>query len=107
MKTKSPDFCRDSSFFVTGNNTSFNFEPILRPLIIMDVHKHSHHLTHKKRLGEYFLEFFMLFLAVFLGFIAENIREHTVETKRAKEYAYALLQDINENITQMDSLAKL
>jgi len=31
----------------------------------MEVHKHPHHVTHKKKWGEYLLEFFMLFLAVF------------------------------------------
>src|SRR6266536_6277405 len=41
----------------------------------MEVHKHPHHVTHKKRWGEYFLEFLMIFLAVTLGFFAENIRE--------------------------------
>jgi len=40
----------------------------------MEVHKHPHHVTHKKKWTEYLLEFFMLFLAVFLGFVAENIR---------------------------------
>ena len=39
----------------------------------MEVHKHPHHVTHKKKWGEYLLEFVMLFLAVFLGFVAENI----------------------------------
>ena len=38
----------------------------------MEVHKHPHHVTHKKKWAEYLLEFFMLFLAVFLGFLAEN-----------------------------------
>src|SRR5438874_3226190 len=56
----------------------------------MEVHKHPHHVTHKKKWGEYLLEFFMLFLAVFLGFIAENIRENSVEREREKEYARAL-----------------
>lgn len=43
-----------------------------------------HHVTHKKKWVEYLLEFFMLFLAVFLGFVAENIREHTVENDPGK-----------------------
>ena len=51
----------------------------------MEVHKHPHHVTHKKKWGEYLLEFLMLFLAVFLGFVAENIREHKVEREREKE----------------------
>ncbi len=37
----------------------------------MEVHKHPHHVTHKKKWGEYLLEFFMLFLAVrFFGRIS-------------------------------------
>ncbi len=60
----------------------------------MEVHKHPHHVTHKKKWGEYLLEFFMLFLAVFLGFVAENIREHSVENKREIEYVKLLLSDL-------------
>src|SRR6185503_14417301 len=52
----------------------------------MEVHKHPHHVTHKKKWGEYVLEFFMIFLAITLGFIAENIREHSVERTNAKRY---------------------
>ncbi len=36
-----------------------------QPSTIMEVHKHPHHVMHKKKWGEYLLEFFMLFLAVF------------------------------------------
>lgn len=36
----------------------------------------------------------MLFLAVFLGFIAENIRENFVEKHREKEYAKSLYDDL-------------
>src|SRR6476620_5416686 len=60
----------------------------------IEVHKHPHHITHKKKWAEYLLEFFMLFLAVFLGFIAENIRENNVEREREKEYARLLLFDL-------------
>ncbi len=59
----------------------------------MEVHKHPHHVAHKKKWGEYLLEFFMLFLAVFLGFVAENIRETSVEHEREKEYAKALYDE--------------
>ena len=38
----------------------------------MEVHKHPHHLTHKKKWTEYLLEFFMLFFAVFLGFVGRH-----------------------------------
>jgi len=40
----------------------------------MEVHKHPHHVMHKKKWGEYLLEFLMLFLAVFLGFVAKSLR---------------------------------
>ena len=60
----------------------------------MEVHKHPHHVTHKKKWGEYLLEFFMLFLAVFLGFVAENIREGSVERRRAKEYMHEIVDNL-------------
>src|SRR3954463_11341697 len=60
----------------------------------MEVHKHPHHVTHKKRWPEYLLEFFMLFLAVFLGFVAENIREHITERAKEKEYIHSLVEDL-------------
>ncbi len=59
----------------------------------MEVHKHPHHVSHTKKWGEYLLEFFMLFLAVFLGFVAENIRENSVEKERGKEYAASLYDE--------------
>ena len=82
----------------------------------MEVHTHSHLApgeTHTesppagragKKWTHYFWEFFMLFLAVFCGFLAENQREHYVEGKREKKYIQNLLQDlvrdtINYNIT--------
>ena len=69
----------------------------------MEVHKHPHDVMHKKNWGEYLLEFSMLFLAVFLGFLAENWREHIVEGKRAKEYAITLLQDIKNDTLEMNN----
>jgi hypothetical protein len=60
----------------------------------MEVHKHPHHVTHKKKWGEYLLEFFMLFLAIFLGFLAENFREHQVEKERGREYVKSFREDL-------------
>lgn len=60
----------------------------------MEVHKHPHHVTHKKKWGEYLLEFVLLFLAVFLGFLAENIREDSVEQHREKQYMRSLISDL-------------
>jgi hypothetical protein len=63
----------------------------------MEVHKHPHHVTHKKKWTGYLLEFLMLFLAVFLGFIAENQREHYVEHQREKKFAKRLLSDLRQD----------
>jgi hypothetical protein len=59
----------------------------------MEVH-HAHHPAHKKKISEYFLEFFMLFFAVTLGFFAENQREHYIESLREKQYMESFLEDI-------------
>jgi hypothetical protein len=61
----------------------------------MEVHAHSH--TARKKWTHYFWEFLMLFLAVFCGFLAENIREHKVENLRAKEFSKSLVQDLQND----------
>ena len=64
----------------------------------MEVHHHPK-LNHKtKKWKEYFLEFLMIFLAVTMGFIAENIREHFVLKKHEKEYMVSLVRDLNNDI---------
>jgi hypothetical protein len=65
----------------------------------MEVHSHTH--TERKKWHHYFWEFFMLFLAVTLGFLVENIREKTVEHKRAKEYAAMLKADLINDTLQL------
>ena len=67
----------------------------------MEVHHHSHH---PKKWKEYFVEFLMLFLAVSMGFVAENIREKHVENERSEELIQAFIIDIKENQKQLDSL---
>lgn len=66
----------------------------------MEVH-HAHHPAHKKKISEYFLEFFMLFFAVTLGFFAENQREHYIESLREKQYMESFLEDIAKDKVQM------
>jgi hypothetical protein len=68
----------------------------------MEVH-HGHHPSHKKDLKEYFLEFFMLFIAVTLGFFAENIREHYVEKEREIKYIQNIHQDLQKDIKEVDA----
>lgn len=68
----------------------------------MEVHHHPH--SEGKRLKHYLFEFFMLFLAVFCGFIAENIREHITENKQGKAYIKSLIEDLERDTTQYTSL---
>lgn len=70
----------------------------------MEVHKHPHHVTHKKKWGEYLLEFLMLFLAVFLGFLAENLREQSVEHHREKDYIHSLVEDLKSDTLQSNEI---
>ena len=66
----------------------------------MEVHHHSHH---PKKWKEYVTEFLMLFLAVTLGFFAENIREHQVEKQREIRYLQNIHQDLLKNISKLDT----
>lgn len=60
----------------------------------MEVHHHAHHGHEKKTLKNYFWEFFMLFLAVFCGSLAELQVEHYIEHQREIKYAQTLLDDL-------------
>ena len=73
----------------------------------MEVHKHPHHVTHKKKWNEYLLEFLMLFLAVFLGFVAENWREHSVENNREKQFIKSLENDIKADTARIKNIINL
>jgi hypothetical protein len=65
----------------------------------MEVHHHPHIPTHAKPWKEYLLEGLMIFVAVTLGYGAENVREHYVETKKAIISAKNLYVDvINDSI---------
>jgi hypothetical protein len=72
----------------------------------MEVQKHPHQVMHKKKWGEYLLEFFMLFLAVFLGFVAENIREHNIENGKEKVYMENVLEDLKADTAIYNNYTK-
>ena len=61
----------------------------------MEVHAHTH--TARKKFTHYLWEFLMLFLAVFCGFLAENLREHKIESDREKQFIRSLLEDLRED----------
>ena len=73
----------------------------LQPTTDMEVHHHPQ-LEHKpKPWKEYLLEGLMIFLAVTMGFIAENIREHLSDASKEKEYAIALVEDLQSDTARI------
>ncbi len=66
----------------------------------MEVHHHPH--VAKKGFKEYFLEFLMIFLAVTMGFIAEQIRESFAEHRQAKEYTLSFYEDLKTDTTRLN-----
>jgi hypothetical protein len=71
----------------------------------MEVHAHTHTSdpdSHRgrKKWTHYFWEFFMLFLAVFCGFLAEYKLEHMIEKSRERQYIRSLLKDLENDTLQ-------
>jgi hypothetical protein len=67
----------------------------------MEVHHHPE--IEKKGFKEYILEGLMIFLAVFMGFVAENIRENISEHKRAAEFARSYFEDIKKDTAALNA----
>jgi hypothetical protein len=68
----------------------------------METHAHDLHKAPGHGWKHYFFEFFMLFLAVSCGFIAENIRESFAEHPGEKEYMQSLVKDLEYDTTQFN-----
>ena len=71
----------------------------------MEVHHHPH--VEKKNFKEYFLEFVMIFLAVTLGFIAENIRGHLSDKRIEREYIISFVQDLKQDSANFNHIIPL
>jgi hypothetical protein len=67
----------------------------------MEVHHHPH--AEKKGFKEYFFEFIMIFLAVTLGFIAENIRENLNNKEQINNNIKSMVGDLQTDIAMYDS----
>ncbi len=70
----------------------------------MEVHHHPK--VEKKNFSEYFLEFIMIFLAVTLGFFAENIREHYTEKSKTRQYLQAYRDELLQHRVIYDKYIK-
>jgi hypothetical protein len=68
----------------------------------MEVHAHAH--TERKKWTHYFWEFFMLFLAVTLGFFVENQREHYVEHIRERQFMKLMIADLQADTAMMNNI---
>lgn len=54
----------------------------------------------------YFLDFIMLFLAVSLGFMADNFREKSSERTKEKEYIRSMIEDVEEDRVEIKDRIK-
>jgi hypothetical protein len=70
----------------------------------MEVHYHPDFPHGKKKLKEYLLEFLLIFLAVTLGFFAETIRENISDRQREKDYIGGLINNIQNDTSDLNSL---
>src|SRR5215471_4596046 len=69
---------------------------------IMEVHHHPK--VEKKNFKEYFFEFIMIFLAVTLGFFAENVRENSTDREREKQYMQSMIEDLKSDTLQINAV---
>ena len=76
-------------------------QPISEPQN-MEVHHHPQ-LEHKpKPWKEYLLEGFMIFIAVMMGFIAENIREYITDNEHTRQLTLQLVHDLKADTAQLN-----
>jgi hypothetical protein len=65
------------------------------------VHHHEHN-REKKGWKSYAWEFLMLFLAVFCGFLAQNLLEHRLEKEKGNQYVRSMIEDIISDSTKIN-----
>ncbi len=73
--------------------------------IPMEVHHHPQ-LEHKpKPLKEYLLEGFMIFIAVMMGFIAENVREYIDNNEHVQQLCAQLVRDLKADTAELNNVS--
>ena len=73
----------------------------------METHAHELHKAPGHGWKHYLFEFFMLFLAVFCGFLAENLREDRVNDNREHGYMKSLVEDLKQDTAQLKQIIEL
>src|SRR5450432_1234149 len=76
----------------------------LQHTIQMETHAHDLHKAPGHGWKHYLFEFFMLFLAVFCGFLAENWREHMAEKERATELAHSFYDELKRDSATIQTI---
>src|ERR1700761_7751878 len=83
-------------------------KPAARRLAPTEEHMEVHHhpqLEHKhKPWKEYLLEGLMIFIAVMMGFIAENVREDITNHEHVKQLTTRLAHDLKVDIANLNSI---
>jgi len=74
------------------------------PQIEMEVHHHPQLDHSPKPWKEYLLEGLMIFIAVMMGFIAENVREAITNHQHVKELTSQLVQDLKTDTTELNKI---
>jgi hypothetical protein len=93
---------QDESFNLQeiSNESSLEQQPETESEIkFMEVHHHPH--VEKKSFKEYLLEGLMIFLAVIMGFIAENIREHFVNHETEKRSIEIVVNNLKDDVERL------
>jgi hypothetical protein len=70
----------------------------------MEVHHHAGDHHGPKKFKDYFLEFLMIFLAVTMGFLAENFREYITDKNHVEELAGQLIEDLKHDTASVGKL---
>lgn len=100
----------DSIDQMSSNDKSDNELPLIEETEStenqMEVHHHSNIHHGQKKWKEYFLEFLMIFLAVTMGFLAENYREHLIKKEKELNYIENLVRDLKTDKSGADEIIK-
>jgi hypothetical protein len=83
-------------------NPAKDIETINPNLKLENMEVHHHPNVDKKRFKEYFLEFLMIFLAVTMGFFAENIREYFSNNERVTQLSEQLVQELKKDTASLN-----
>jgi len=86
----------------TPEKSKFEIENPTSEIPKMEVHHHPQLEHNPKPWKEYLLEGFMIFIAVMMGFIAENIREGIDNNEHARQLTLQLVHDLKADTAQLN-----